>query len=214
MGTLRKIGNDYFIEFLARGLKYQQKIGPNQARAEEALKEIEAQIARGEALTIVREIDLVIFFEQFFAYSHEEFGPQTANRFRDVIIHFDAFLKRQYPHIHQLSKITPSVFEAYKMHLVSSTRPVLVNFTILLLREMMEYGITLGFINDNPTLHIRLLRWPARNYSVTKRYELVRNLFAKGASLSRICKLLPLSDIARMMYYRNLIPLSREDMYN
>ena len=56
MGTIRKIGDEYFIEFFARGLKYQQKIGLDPARAEQALKEIEAQIARGEALTIVREM--------------------------------------------------------------------------------------------------------------------------------------------------------------
>jgi len=214
MGIIRKIGDEYFIEFFARGLKYQQKIGPDQTLAEEALRDIEAQIARGEALAVVREIDLAVFFKQFFVYARDEFGFKTANRFMEVTTHFNAFLKRQYPDIHQLSEITPSIFEAYKMHLMSSTRPVLVNFTILLLREMMEYGIKLGFINDNPTLHIHLLQWPARNRPVTKRYELVRDLFAKGASLGRICKLLSFSDIARIMYYRNLIPLSREDMYN
>ena len=214
MGTVRKIGDEYFIEFFARGLKYQQKIGPDPVRAEQALKEIEAQIARGEALTIVREIDLAVFWEQFFVYAGDEFGSKTADRFMEVIVHFKAFLNRQYPDVHQLSKITPSIFEAYKKDLVSSSRPILVNFTILLFREMMEYGIKLGFINDNPTLHTRLLPWPARNFPKTKRYEFVRGLLAKGTSLGRICKVLPLSDIARIMYYRNLIPLSREDMYN
>ena len=214
MGTIRKIGDEYFIEFTARGLKYQQKIGPDQTRAEQALKDIEAQIARGEALAIVREIDLAVFFEQFLVYTKDEFGSKTANRFMDVTGHFKAFLKRQYPDKLQLSAITPSIFEAYKMHLTSSFKPVLVNFSILLLREMMEYGIKLGFINDNPTLHIRLLPWTAKNPPVTKRYKLVRDLFAKGAGLGKICKLLSLSDIARILYYRNLIPLSREDMYN
>lgn len=214
MGTIRKIGDEYFIEFTARGLKYQQKVGPGQARAEEALRQIEAQIARGEALAIVREIDLAFFFEQFLACARNEFGPKTAKRFMDLTLHFNAFLKRQYPDAGQLSEITPSIFEAYKMHLTSSTRPVLVNFSILLLREMMEHGIKLGFINDNPTLHIRLLPWPGRNHRITRRYKLVRDLFAKRTSLGRICKLLSFSDIARILYYRNLIPLSREDMYN
>ena len=214
MGTIRKIGDEYFIEFTARGLKYQQKIGPDQTRAEQALKDIEAQIARGEALAIVREIDLAVFFEQFLTYARDEFGPKTANRFMDVTSHFDTFLKRQYPQVNQLSGITPSIFESYKMHLTSSFKPALVNFSILLLREMMEYGIKLGFINDNPTLHIRLLPWPVKNRSITKRYKLVQDLFAKGTSLGKICKLLSLSDIAKILYYRNLIPLSREDMYN
>ena len=214
MGAVRKIGDEYFIEFFARGLKYQQKIGPNQAKAQEALHQIEAQLARGEALTIVREIDLVGFWEQFLVYARDEFGSKTAKRFMDVIAHFKAFLNRRYPDVQQLSKITPSIFEAYKRDLVSSSRPRLVNFTILLFREMMEYGIKLGFINDNPTLHTRLLPWPARNFSKTRRYEFVHSLLAQGTSLGRICKVLPLSDIARIMYYGNLIPLSREDMYN
>ena len=212
MGQIRKVGDTYYIEFYARGLLYSQVAGPDPVAALKLLEATEAKISGGEALTIVREIDLAVFFEQFVVYARGEFSLKSIDRFTRVIAHFTGFLKTAYPRVILLSRITPSVIENYKAFLVVSAKPRLINFTILLLREILEYGIKLRFINDNPTLHVRLLLLPARNRPSTRRYEAARQLFAQGISLGKICKLLQLSDIARIMYYRDLIPLSREDL--
>ena len=52
MGSIQKVGDDYFIEFYARGLKYQQKIGSDKQAAQKALDTIESQIAKGVDQTV------------------------------------------------------------------------------------------------------------------------------------------------------------------
>jgi len=214
MGTIRKVGDIYYIEFYARGLLYAQAAGPDPVSAQKLLEQTEAKIAGGEAMTVAREIDLAVFFEQFLSIIRQGFSPRTVERFSRAIAHFKTFLKTQYPNVSRLSQVTPSVIESYKVFLMSSAKPVLVNFSILLLREALEHGIKSGFINDNPTLHVRLLPWPVRQRPATRRYRLARELFSKGASFGKTFELLRLPDIGRMVYYANLIPLSREDMYN
>jgi hypothetical protein len=214
MGEIRKVGDIYYIEFYARGLLYSKVAGPDPVYAQKLLEETEAQIEGGEALTVVREIDLTVFFQRFLMDVQKEHSLITIQRFTRAADHFTNFLDLHHPSIHRLSQITPSIIEAYKRFLVSSVSPRMANFTILLLREFLEYGIKLGFINDNPTLHIRLVPWPLRNHKMTPRYKLAQELFSKRVGLVRAMKILELSDIARVMHYANLIPLSREDMYN
>ncbi len=214
MGAIRKIGDTYYVEFYARGLMYSQPAGFSLETAERLLKEIEDKIAGGEALTVERYIDLPVFFEQFLNSISSEFSVKTICRFRDLIVHFIGFLKSAYPHITRLSEITPSVCESYKKYLSKSYKPALVNFSILLLREVMEYGIKIGFINDNPTVHVKLLPWGVKKVKLTVRYNQIKDLFAKGIDFGRVYKISRLTDIAQMLYYSNLIPRSREDMYN
>ncbi len=212
MGTIRQIGDTYYIEFYARGLLYSQIAGPDLAAAQKLLNQTEATIAGGEALTVVRHIDLVVFVEQFIGYIQPEYSAKTVSRFGDLILHFQKFLAKDYPDIKQLSQITPSVIESYKVFLVSSVDNKMVNFSILLLREIMEYGIKIGFLNDNPTVHVRLLPLPVRKNKNTPQRLFIKDLFAKGVGFGKVYKLSKLSDIAKMMYYGDLIPLSRADM--
>ena len=44
MGEIKKIGEEYYIEFYARGLKYQQQAGTDKRQAEELLRNIEEKI--------------------------------------------------------------------------------------------------------------------------------------------------------------------------
>ncbi len=214
MGQIRKVGDTYYIEFFARGLMYSQIAGPDLAAAQQLLEKTEATIAGGEALTIERHIDLAVFFEQFIAYAGQEFGERSARRFAEAISHIQVFLKQQYPQTTKLAQLTPGIMEGYKAFLSASTKPHLVNFTILLMREMFEYGIKIGFLNDNPSLHVRLLPLPVKKLPVTKRYAVAKELLGKGTGIGKVAKLLGLTDLAQTMYYANLIPLNREDMYN
>ena len=221
MGQIRKVGEVYYIEFYARGLLYSQVAGPDPVAAQNLLEATEAKIAGGEALTVVREIDLVVFWLEFLKEIQNQYTSRTVQRFASTIAHFDAFLKVHCPQVTKLSQVTPSVIEAYKVELIKQHKtkrrkfnPKIVNLTILLLRETMEYGIKIGFSNDNSTLHIRLLPIPKANHPVTPRLKLAQELSAKGVGFVKVYAILKLSDIAKMMYYANLIPLSREDIYN
>jgi len=214
MGQIRKIGELYYIEFYARGLLYSQAAGHKKQAAQKMLEQIEAKIAHGEALTVVREIDLSVFFEQFLAHAPKQFSAKSIERFVRTWKHWRAFLQDTYPHINTLSQITPSVVESYKTILVKKAVPPVVNLTILLLREVLEYGINIGFINDNPTLHLRLLEMPTQPLRAGRRWNMAKDLLGRSVGLGKVCQILKLKDVAQVMYWANFIPLQREDVYN
>ena len=187
MGTIRKIGEDYFIEFHARGLLYQQKAGKDEKTAEKLLKEVEGKIAKGELLTVVRQLHLDSFWASFSQESADKYPPATQQRFQKLIAHFDRYLKNHEPELQYLSQITPLVIERYRTHLIKSElpgsvrkhNPKTVNLTLLLLKEILEHGIRTGFIHDNPTLHIHLLPVPAvRDIAATP--ETIKRILRQG----------------------------------
>jgi hypothetical protein len=216
MGQIRKINDVYYIEFYARSLLYSQIAGTNLEEAEKLLQQVEEKIAGGEALTIARHIELPDFFERFIVEARaQQYSPKTVERFATTIKHFGAFLKQDFPQVRQLAQLTPIVIESYKAHLVKTQKPKIVNLSILLIRDILEFGIKLGFINDNPSLHVRLSPWPKTpDRTSTARYLLAKQLLPKAVSLGKVAQLLKLPDISRAIYYANLIPLNREDVYN
>lgn len=163
MGSVHKIGNEYYIEFMARGLKYQQKAGPDRQLAEKLLAETEAKIARGEMSTVVRDADIDIFLKDFLVFAGREYPAPTFKRFERAMGHFSKFLDGRPERLEKLSQITPSVLEEYRLLLTKAVRnnkplnPQLINLTLIFLREFFEYARKLGYLNDNPMLHIRLL---------------------------------------------------------
>ena len=214
MGNILKVGETYYIEFYARGLMYSQIAGPDLKTAQQLLNDTESKIAKGEALTVERYIDLPVFFDRFRRQITEDHSPKTIDRFQQLINHFSCFVKDHFVGIGRLSEVTPRVCEAYKDFLSKNYKADLVNFSVLLLREVMDYGIKIGFLNDNPTVHIKLLPWSLNSFKETSRSRCIKALLVKNISLGKICKVSGLPDIARLLYYRNLIPISREDMYN
>jgi len=169
MGTVKKIGGEYYIEFEARGLKYQQKAGIDEKAAYRLLDEIEGKIKQGQMGTMTRDVDPDIFFADFKEYASAQHTAKTVGRFAALIDHFYGFLRADGPPVNKLSQITPIVLEQYKIYLQKkadipgrpANRAKVVNLSFFLLAEIFQYAIKLGYLNDNPTLHIRLLKIPA-----------------------------------------------------
>jgi hypothetical protein len=215
LGQIRKINDVYYIEFYARGLLYSQVAGQDLDEAQRLLNAVEEKIAGGEALTIARHIDLPDFYERFLSEAGKQYGPKTVKRFASTIRHFSHFLTTYYPQVSQLAQVTPVIIESYKDHLVKTQKEKIVNLSILLMRDILEFGIKLGFLTDNPSLHVRLLPWPKTpERRLTARGIMAKQLLSQGVSLGKLAQLLKLPDISRAIYYANLIPLSREDVYN
>ena len=58
------------------------------------------------------------------------------------------------------------------------------------MRDILEFGIKLGFINDNPSLHVRLLPWPRLlKRKGTPRYKLAKQLLSQGVGLGKLTQL-------------------------
>ncbi len=164
MGKIHQINDEYYIEFYARGLLYQQKAGKDLEKAQELLRSIEEKIASGEMLTAARDIELDVFFADFLKDARKRYHPATVRRLRSAIDGFLEFIRAGYSDVTHLSKVTPRVVEEYKAWGIKKRKntpgglnPKVVNLTLLLLSEIFEHGIKTGFINDNPTLHVRLL---------------------------------------------------------
>jgi hypothetical protein len=214
MGQIRKINDVYYVEFHARGLLYSQLAGDKLEEAQKLLHQVEEKIACGEALTLSRHIELPDFFDRFLAETRERFGPRTVRRFECSIQDFCEFLKKEFPRVNRLDQLTPAVVESYKKFSAGRQKAKTVNLSILLIRDILEFGIRLRFINDNPALHVRLLPWPAPNKRrETQRYLQAARLLSQGVSLSKLAQLLKLTDITRAVYFADLIPLSREDLH-
>jgi len=214
MGQIRKVGDLYYIEFNARGLTYSQVAGSTPEEAQRMLDQVESTIAQGESLTVAREIELKDFIGRFHAYAAQRFSSKSLKRLMLAWDDWMIFLARNYSSIQRLSQITPSVLESYKANLITQAKPKTVNLTILLLREIFEYGIRIGFINDNPSLHLSLMPVTAAKIKESSRTTLAKDLLGRHVSLEKICSILKLSDIAQIIYWSNFIPLKREDVYN
>ncbi len=180
MGEVRKIGEEYYIEFLARGLKYQQKAGRDLALAQKLLKDIEGKIAQGEMSILVRDVDWDIFTRDVLMSVRKEHTAKTYRRYVQALKHFSQFLYTRYPRFTKVSQITPSLLEDYKASLLKSPsrslpnkekmtqrglggvrlKPMVINFTFVLLNDIFKYAIRWTYLNDNPTLHIRLFSNP------------------------------------------------------
>ncbi len=209
MGQIRKINGVYYIEFHARGLLYSQLAGNNLEEAQKLLLQVEEKIAGGEALTITRHIDLPDFYERFLAQARMLYSAKTVKRFTGTIKHFNGFLDVHFPQVRQLAQLTPAIIESYKVYLVKTQKVKIVNLTILLIRDVLEFGIKLEFLSDNPSLHVRLLPWPKTpERRPTVRYNKAKQLLSKGLGLGKFAQLLNLPDVSRAVYYANLIPLS------
>jgi len=160
MGTLHKIGNDYYIEFIARGLRYQRNGGPDKTIAQQLLKSIEDKIQKGEMSTVVSDVETNTFLKMFLDKIRAEYSPKTFSRYESVVWHFQEFCRTSISENSRLSEVTPSVIEGYRVFLLQETgpnnqviKPKLVNFTLYLLKDILDYSISLGYLNDNPTPH-------------------------------------------------------------
>lgn len=208
MGNVLKIDGRYYIEFEARGLKYQQMAGDNEAQAWALLESIESKIRQGEMAIVVRDVPIPVFIKDFSEFALKTYPAKTAARLRSASDHFVVFLAEKYPEAGVLSHITPKVIEDYKFVLLrAGNKPWVINFTLLLLREMFQYSIKLGYLNDNPTLHIHFIPDTRKLKVKDQNNKGVQDFLAKGVTLFRLAQLLEFSDVLKAMrfypYLRN-----------
>ncbi len=207
MGNVYKVGDLYYVEFEARGLKYQQLAGSDEAAARQLLESIEEKIRRGETNAVVRDIPVEIFRRNFLEYARQAYPLKTRKRLEQAFEHFGEFLCLKHSEILLLSGVTPKIIEDYRFEaLKNRAKPWRINFTLLLLREVFEYAIKLGYLNDNPTLHIRFVA--DRNRRLP-RNNLGREALAKGVSLFCLARVLRKDDILKLMPF---FPLLRDPM--
>jgi integrase len=159
MGNIKKVGDNYFVEFFGNGLLFQKYAGPDKSKAEEMLAAIEESLKKeGTSIFVVKEKDYEAFYNEFLNDAQNIYTRKTFIRFQQALDHFSQFFQKRYPGA-KLRYVTPSVIEEYKLYLVRDLkiRPRLVDFTLFLLRFIFDSAIKPGYLNDNPTLHVKFL---------------------------------------------------------
>lgn len=164
MGKIIEINGEYYVDFYGNGLRFRKKAGRSLDEAQAKLREIETSLAVTAPEVPPGTATCGLFFERFAAYAREAHHPRTAARFLAAARHARTFLESALPAPHYVRLITPAVMEEYRQQLRTrhADRPVLINFTLYLLREMFEHALALGWLNDNPLRHIPNLPEPAR----------------------------------------------------
>jgi len=198
MGEIKKIEDEYYVEFVARGLTYQQRGGKSKKEAQKLLKDIEAKIAQGELGTLDHDVDVDIFLKTFLEYAKKEHSAQTYLRFIQCIKYFEEFLNKETDSVVKLSDLTPRIIEQFICFLKDhadfkerDSNTTAINLQIYLMREILQHGITLGNINDNPTLHVVFLKGRQGKRPETLNEEELKSL-TQGArdNLKRIMRLI------------------------
>lgn len=203
MGSVYKIENVYYVEFEARGLKYQQLAGDNYIAARALLETIEEKIRQSQLSTVDCDVSLESFWLSFNNFALGNYPVATTSRLKKATGHFSDFLDVRYKDMCFLSSVTPKVVEEYKFFVLNNgAKPWLVNFTLVLLKEVFEYAIKSGYLNDNPTLHISYVADDRKQISKNK---LAHEALTKGISLFRLAQLLKINDILRVMPFLPLV---------
>jgi len=162
MAEIKKIGEEYFVEFHAQGLMFRKNGGRDRRRAEKLLAEIKASVPENiEDIYKVRDPSCEEFFNGFLSYGRQIHNEISLKRIGDVVNTFKGYLKDKLSHEQKLREITPKVIENYQAHLMDQDHPLIkskmINFCFFVLRDMFDYAIKKGNLNDNPTLHLKML---------------------------------------------------------
>ena len=215
MAEIKKIGDEYFVEYYAQGLLFRKKGGKTLPEAQGVLRQIEESLPDPHRWYQVREDEIDSIFQKFFEVIQKDYSDVTLQRFKNVIEDFQKFLSLIFPDYHLISHITPHVVSRYSQYLIETLKSVRersmarrVNFSLLLLSEIFIQAIAWGALNDNPVLHVKAFRRDllSRPRGLIKgvifdRNQQIRQLIEKGVSLIKIMKSTGIKDIGRLSYF-------------
>ncbi|MBP9854048.1 MAG: site-specific integrase [Candidatus Omnitrophica bacterium] len=160
MGRILEINGEYYVEFFGNGLRFQKNAGKSYEAAVEKLKSIELSLETSALKYDPFTLTVDMFYERYLSFCEQVHPPKTFKRFKSALNHFRQFLDQHISKNRFLREITPRSIELYKQNLIKQfpRREYLINFTLYLVRDILQYTITLGWLNDNPTLHTPFLK--------------------------------------------------------
>ena len=172
MVCIKKIGQEYYVEYYVQGLMFRKKGGLDILHAEKLCAEIKASIPQNiEEIYQVRDDSMKCFFEQFLCYAEQEQPSKSFRRYQKCVKHFCQFLTTHHASMTKMSDITPAVIEDYRQALIKEAeqknkKTHMINWTLFLIRDVFEYAIKVGSVNHNPGLHVQFLDDPLQQLPV------------------------------------------------
>lgn len=126
-------GNNWYIDYYVKGRRKRRKIGHSKKLAQQALKNVQTKVARGEYLGVYDEkkIPFDEYAEQYLDYSKANKAWTTYKRDKISTDHLKAFFKNKY-----LFEIQPDMIEKYKNKRLEKVGPAAVNRELACLKHM------------------------------------------------------------------------------
>ncbi|MCP4651899.1 MAG: tyrosine-type recombinase/integrase [Candidatus Omnitrophica bacterium] len=154
MGTLRKRGNNWHIDYRAYGQRYRECIGTSRKLAQDVLRKRMVEIAEGKFLD--KKKKFTIKFEEFASNYVEVYSKHNKKSWKDDVSRISV-LGRTFNGM-PLHKITPLMVEEYKAKRVKEVKPATVNRELACLKHMFTKAVAWNKAEDNPVKKVKLFK--------------------------------------------------------
>jgi len=164
MATLRKKGNNYFIDYRVEGRRRRKNVGKSKKIAELALKDLEVKLAKRELGFEVKDNTYQKLIFDFQNYCHTNLAPNTQIRYKAIVDNFNRFLKIDFPHLQKISHFQPKVFEDFKrFRKGEGAHNRTINAELVVLRMIFKLAAQWGYAKENPTDGVSRLKITQKN---------------------------------------------------
>ena len=167
MGTIRKRGKNWYIDYRANGKRYRECIGPSKKLAEEVLHKRLTEIAEGKFLDKRNKFN--VKFEDFANDYIEIYSKHNKKSWKDDIVRIKA-LSRKFKGVY-MDKITPLMIEEYKAERIKEVSPATVNRELACLKHMFTMAINWGKLSENPVKKVKLFKENNQRIRYLEEYE-------------------------------------------
>jgi len=158
MASIRKRGDNYFIDYRVQGKRMRKHVGKSKEEAERILKDIKQQITQGQMILPQEEYSFNQLFLQFAAYCQANLAHRTQIRYQAIIDNFRRFLQKVIPQIKKVVQLTSHSFDQFKeFRLREGAAQRTINAEIIVLRMLFRLSIKWGYTKKNPLDDVGLI---------------------------------------------------------
>jgi len=182
MGTIRKRGNTYYIDFYVNGKRYRRAVGKNKKDAIEALRAIEGEIARGKFNLPPKKR---ISFKEFAQFWLETYS-KVKNKPRTYKVNEQRLRTHLLPYFgdKSLDSITPLMIEEFISKKKSQIKPATINRCLALLSKIFNDAVRWGYLVNNPMKQVSKLNEPEQGFNYLTK-EQVKKLLKNASPNAR-----------------------------
>lgn len=157
MGTIRKRGKVWYVDYYYKGKRYIKAISKHKRLAELVLKDIEVKIEKEEHLGIhaTGRITFPSMAEKYLEFSKTNKAEKSYKRDILSLKHLKEFFGNAY-----LQEITTEKIESYKNQRAEKVSNATINRELACLKHLFTKAIEWGYIDKNSSKKVKLLKEP------------------------------------------------------
>lgn len=157
MGVIKRNGQYWIDYYDGDGRRHRKKVGPQKKVAQNALKDVQVKIAKGEYLGIFeeRKTPFKVFAEKYLKMIQPNVSPSSFERFEGIV---NNHLNPAFPVY--LYKVSKKQIQEYIQKRTEEVEPATVNHEMKRLRHMMNKAVEWGYLKENPCKGIKNLKEP------------------------------------------------------